>query len=77
MANNKAIQFLRGTRDNIVKNKNQILEAGQPLYNLDDNYLTIGNGEDGVDKLPITVREVKGYFGDKENIVATVSVYMV
>lgn len=43
MSNNKSIQFLRGSAENIAASTEKLLD-GQPLYNEDKNYLTIGGG---------------------------------
>ena len=66
MAGNQSIQFLRGTR-NAIANSTEKLLPGQPLYNVDDNYLTIGGGGDAndqVNSIPIACRELKGYVTD-------------
>lgn len=68
MSNNQSIQILRGTRQAIYDNRTVDLLAGQPLYNTDDNYLTIGDGSKKIGDLPIVVREVRGYFGDRNGI---------
>jgi hypothetical protein len=65
MSNNKSLRVLRGTRDKIISNKDTTLEPGQILYNMSDNYLTVGdNSTNGksVNGLPITVRDMNGYF---------------
>ena len=72
MGNNKAIQFLRGTRSGILKNveAGELLE-GQPLYNITDNYLTIGTTDgDKFNRLPIRVRELGGYAEDSNGLQA-------
>ena len=68
--NHKSIKFLRATRDAIVRNSVEQLSPGQPLYNIDDNYLTVGDKSDSsvISKLPITVREVNGWFEDNDGI---------
>ena len=80
MSNNHSIKILRGTRANIAgatsANSANVLEPGQLLYNFTDNYLTVGGSVDGssnstVTKLPIIVREVKGYSADNSAIVTT------
>ena len=72
MTNRKSIQILRTSENGINNdNKDTILLDGQPLYNKQKNYLTIGNIGDNnktVARKPITVREVIGYVGDSENI---------
>ena len=79
MSNNQSIQILRGTRQAIYDNRTVDLLAGQPLYNTDDNYLTIGcektngNGDKTnktIGDLPIVVREIKGYAVDNNNTIA-------
>ena len=73
MTNNKSIQILRGTSANIVAaNTTTNLSAGQPLYNTDKNYLTIGTEDgDSLTKKPIACREVVWYSGDTETIGST------
>lgn len=73
MSNNQSIQILRGTRQAIYDNRTVDLLTGQPLYNTDDNYLTIGDGHKTIGDLPIVVREVRGYFGDRNGITNTQS----
>ena len=73
MANNNSIQVLRGTNANIVSSEEGLL-PGQPLYNIDKNYLTIGSGTTGIDKAPLTskpiaVRELVGYVGDQNGTI--------
>lgn len=73
MANNKSIQILRGTSANIVAaNSSTTLLAGQPLYNTDKNYLTIGAADgDKLVKKPVACREVTWYLSDhSDDIVA-------
>lgn len=68
MAGNNVIQILRGTRDEIASNKNKdvMLNEGQLLYNLTDNYLTCG-GENGskLTSLPVTTRSMSGHYDDQ------------
>lgn len=65
--NNKAIQILR-TNAITDTNKGTELLKGQPFYNAQKNYLTIGHENNGtVDQKPITVREMVGYFDDNNN----------
>lgn len=66
MNNNQSIRILRGTSEKIVEAENKTdLRSGQLLYNLDKNYLTVGDTDEAkVTKKPITVREVVGYVGD-------------
>lgn len=82
MSNNHSIKILRGTR--ITVNKNNFtdnedeLYAGQPIYLTDLNYLAIGTADGSnnskVNKLPIVVREVKGYAVDNENAIVASTV---
>ena len=58
--NQKSIQILRGTREKILKNKDEKLLKGQPLYNLTDNTLSIGDENSNIDKLPIATNELHG-----------------
>ena len=69
MANNNRIRLLRGTSTQIASS-NKVLSYGQPLYNDDKNYITVGNstGTKQVKAQPITVREVIGYYGDSTTI---------
>lgn len=64
MAGNGMIRMLRGTSDKVAESTNK-LEAGQPLYITDKNYLTVGDksGDDSkaVNAKPITVRKVQGW----------------
>lgn len=72
MAGNQSIQILRGTR-NAIANSSEKLLPGQPLYNVDDNYLTIGsNDNDQVKAIPIACRELKGYVTDLSDQINTV-----
>lgn len=70
MANNKAIQILRINSDGIINSKKDIeLLDGQPFYNKQKNYLTVGHKTDGtVNQEPITVRKLVGYFDDKDAV---------
>ena len=66
MAGNNAIQILRGNGQAISNaimagDNSPILLDGQPFYNTDKNYLTIGKS---VNSLPIRTRELVGYVGD-------------
>lgn len=67
MAGNGMIRMLRGTSETISNSGDSgiVLEPGQPLYNTDKNYLTIGglksdDDKKRVDASPISVRELKG-----------------
>lgn len=75
MAGNNAIQILRGTSANIVAaNSSTTLLAGQPLYNTDKNYLTIGAADgDALTRKPIAARELVGYLSDTDDNVAGTS----
>ncbi len=73
MANHRSIQILRASKvDSGIENE-KLLE-GQPFYNEQKNYLTIGKkaGSDGnltsVSDFPITVRELVGYVNDSTKI---------
>ena len=68
MAGRDAIQILRGKVTDT--NKSEKLLEGQPFYNEDKNYLTIGRqgGTASLDSLPITVRELVGYVSDSDKI---------
>ena len=76
MSNNKAIQILRGTRDKIKDNTTK-LQPGQPLYNMDDNYLTVGtkdaNGEANkqIDGNVVVSPLIKGRFSDVGSLIET------
>lgn len=50
MANNKRIKILRGTNETIEAHKNDVLEKGQPLYNLDTRLLRVGDGESTIEE---------------------------
>ena len=69
MAGNGMIRMLRGTSDKVAESTGK-LEAGQPLYITDKNYLTVGDGTKNVKAKPITVREVQGWWADNDNISA-------
>lgn len=68
MAGKNTIQILRGKITDT--NKSEKLLEGQPFYNEDRNYLTIGGpgGTASLDSLPITVREVVGYTEESAQI---------
>lgn len=68
MAGKNTIQVLRGKVTDT--NKSEKLLEGQPFYNEDKNYLTIGRqgGTASLDSLPITVRELVGYASDSDKI---------
>lgn len=68
MAGKNTIQILRGKVTDT--NKSEKLLEGQPFYNEDKNYLTIGRqgGTASLDSLPITVRELVGYVSDSDKI---------
>lgn len=71
MAGKNTIQILRGKITET--NKGEKLLEGQPFYNEDKNYLTIGRqgGTASLDSLPITVRELVGYVSDSDKITNT------
>lgn len=71
MAGKNTIQILRGSITET--NKSEKLLEGQPFYNEDKNYLTIGRqgGTASLDSLPITVRELVGYVSDSDKITNT------
>ena len=71
MAGKNTIQILRGKITDTNKGEN--LLEGQPFYNEDKNYLTIGRqgGTASLDSLPITVRELVGYVSDSDKITNT------
>lgn len=71
MAGKNIIQVLRGKVTDT--NKSEKLLEGQPFYNEDKNYLTIGRqgGTASLDSLPITVRELVGYVSDSDKITNT------
>lgn len=65
------IRILRGNSDRIVTNGSKLVK-GQPLYNTDKNYLTIASQDNtALTRLPITVRELKGWFEDNTKITKT------
>lgn len=68
MAGKNTIQVLRGKITET--NKGEKLIEGQPFYNEDRNYLTIGRkgGTASLNSLPITVREVVGYAEESAQI---------
>lgn len=71
MANHRSIQILRASSvDSNIENE-KLLE-GQPFYNEQKNYLTIGKKADStVSDFPITVRELVGYVSDSDKITNT------
>lgn len=71
MANHRSIQILRASNvDGSIQNE-KLLE-GQPFYNEQKNYLTIGkNADSTVSDFPITVRELVGYVDDSTKITNT------
>lgn len=68
MAGNNSVQILRGTRAQIA-NSSQTLAPGQPLYNTDDGYLTVGSATNGapgsLDNI-VKSREIVGYVADTQ-----------
>lgn len=73
MAGKNTIQILRGKVTDT--NKSEKLLEGQPFYNEDRNYLTVGGpgGTDSLNSLPITVREVVGYTEESTQITDSAS----
>lgn len=71
MAGKNIIQVLRGKITET--NKSEKLLEGQPFYNEDKNYLTVGRqgGTASLNSLPITVRELVGYASDSDKITNT------
>ena len=69
MANNGKIRFLRANASALDSSKK--LNAGQPLYIVDKNYLTVGNLTDD-DKAsnaqPIDARRIHGYTSDNSTL---------
>lgn len=48
------------------------LQAGEILYNLDKNYLTVGaEDNDALTKKPVAAREIVGYTGDTDSKIGT------
>lgn len=48
------------------------LQAGEVLYNLDKNYLTVGaEDNDALTKKPVAAREIVGYTGDTDSKIGT------
>lgn len=59
------IQILRGSNANIVQNTSARLNAGQPLYNTNKNYLTISHSSSSPTTIkPIVTPEVIGFAED-------------
>lgn len=56
------IQFLRG-RSTAVADANPILEAGQPLYELDTHRLKVGDGESNYTQLAYVSAEPNYTYG--------------
>ena len=79
MAGYNGLQILRAnssTVQTMAANQKKLLD-GQPLYIKDKNYLVIGEDTKGtggtatqssIDKLPITVRSLEGWFADEQSI---------
>ena len=65
--NRKRIQLARGLNDKIQAT-DEIQVYGQPVYNKDKHYLTIGDGTATNKAVPIRVRTLQGWYGDVENI---------
>lgn len=65
MANNGRIRLLRANSSQLSGGKK--LAAGQPIYIVDKNYLTVGNLSDdnkAVNAQPIDARRIHGYASD-------------
>lgn len=73
MANNKGIQILRTDLHGITSARQNLeILAGQPLYNSQKNYLTVGGPTGGTAKdAPIVVRKLEGWFDDNLSITAS------
>ena len=79
MAGYNGLQILRANSNTVqtmAANQKKLLD-GQPLYIKDKNYLVIGEDakstegivtQSSIDKLPITVRDLKGWFADEQSI---------
>lgn len=71
MSGNSTIQVLRGSQEEILESTSTLFE-GQPLYNETRNYLSIGTSDsNSPKKLPITVREMDGYFAENRGLTKT------
>ena len=63
MANNKAIQILRGTYQGLQNHGAEKPLYGQPIFDATNNYLLIGREDTNLSSLaPITTNKLKGYF---------------
>ena len=64
MANNKAIQILRGSYDNIKQNSDEKPLFGQPIFDKTNNYLLIGDesGSSIKDLSPIATNRIHGTY---------------
>ena len=61
------IKVKRGTSA-VLNSSTQKLQAGEVLYNLDKNYLTVGaEDNDALTKKPVAAREIVGYTGDTDS----------
>ena len=77
MAGNNSIQILRGNSQAAIDDmmSGNVLLDGQPFYNTDKNYLTVGrNGNTPANGLPIIVRELKAYAEDNSTITTNTTV---
>lgn len=73
MAGNNSIQFLRGTATQISSSTQTAL-AGQPVYDLTNGYLYVGNGSTQIKDLkPVSSNIYVGY-GKKETTVTATAV---
>lgn len=76
--NRNRIAIARGNSENLVKSKEK-LASGQPVYNYDKRYLTVGqnkatepnNEKTYPNSKVITVRDLIGWFADNDKITAT------
>ena len=65
------IKVKRGTSA-ALNSSTEKLQAGEVLYNLDKNYLTVGVGDnDSLTKKPVAAREIVGYTGDTDSKIGT------
>lgn len=65
MAGNGVLQILRGTRDKIVGNTDQLL-PGQLLYNMTDNFLYCGKADTQIQDLSATCTNYIQDFTDEK-----------
>lgn len=61
------IKVKRG-KSTALNSSTEKLQAGEVLYNLDKNYLTVGaKDDDALTKKPVAAREIVGYSGDTDS----------